>query len=245
MNPIMKMALLQQQRNYSPYGVKTKYLSFDGVDDYAEIADAENIVDLLHGTSAITVDLWFNQQVLPIDTSYRNTLFLLLNGQTCVHLSVWRNADPTYPCWLYVGGRSQSTDSAQYAGVLAGAYSNTTDTWYHLEAELNFVANTIYFWINGAFIGGRGVSFGSSAFVKAASNYQIWLGKTGTAKQWHNGYLDEVRIWRGTRADIKATRSGWETGLVLFNKLNDGSGSVLTDSSRYGNHGTVSGAIFV
>lgn len=246
MNSLIMAGILQQQANYSQYGVKTKYLSFTkAASAYAIIdgAAGEAVIDLLHGAGAITVEFYYNQQTLPASTTERNNFITITNSNTCVQIEIRRDSASPNAFFLLVGGRSQSSDIYMSASI-RGAYTNTENTWYFCQAEFNFTNGTIKAWIDGTEVISASASWGSTTFVKAASVYSVSLS-VNTANQYLTGYLDEVRIWKGTRADIKATRSGWETGLVLFNKLNDGSGSTLTDSSQYGNHGTVSGATFV
>jgi len=59
----------------------------------------------------------------------------------------------------------------------------------------------------------------------------------------YNGMIDEVRIWEvvNTTYDLNSELTGNETGLVAYYKMNEGSGSTLTDSAGT-NDGTISGA---
>jgi len=82
--------------------------------------------------------------------------------------------------------------------------------------------------------------------VNTASSGSVAIGYDNFGNnEYFNGKMDEVRIWNvaRTQAEIQANMnkelSGSETGLVAYYKMNDGSGTALTDSSSNSYTGTL------
>ncbi|MDB9436912.1 LamG domain-containing protein, partial [Dolichospermum lemmermannii CS-548] len=113
---------------------------------------------------------------------------------------------------------------------LAGVYDGTNWILYRNGIEVSKTSNT-----TGA--------------VSVSNNWAI--GAKGTtsngSERFFNGQIDEVRIWNTnrTREEIlnnqNQTLNGNETGLVAYYRANEGTGTILTDSSINKLNGTLIG----
>ena len=76
--------------------------------------------------------------------------------------------------------------------------------------------------------------------VNTKATAPLEIGRESTSWRQYDGALDEVRLWNLTRsvsaiqAGMSGELSGAEPGLVGYWRLNDGTGTVATDSGPYG-----------
>ncbi len=214
----------------------TNSLYFDGVSGNVRISG----VNGLEPTAAITVEAWVNAKSFAAVQS-GNSIF-------CKHR--WDNF--TYGYVLRAGGNGIL--SFNMAGAVGGTgvgwkevASNTgaltLDTWYHVAAT--FDGATLLCYVNG-------VQSGSTAFsgtINMSTGLVPRIGRLadttwGQTRYW-NGMIDEVRVWNRalSQAEIQAGMNDHldpaaQTGLVGYWRLNDGTGTFVTDLGSGNNPGS-------
>jgi hypothetical protein len=236
MNSIKMAGLLQQHANYSPYGVKTKYLSFDvTAGDYVVVPKG-----LTGGFSAASYESWVNLKSYPNDDSsdgriiYRDTplnVLLRLSYRTGVNLrGIQFNLTTTD------GGKNITVGSYDYFDL---------DTWYHIAATYDGTNMRLY--VNAVEVG----SVAHTGTISTGTGTDT-IGSSGGLEQFMDGYIDELRIWDHARTEAQIKQhmnhklTGWETGLVAYYSMNLGSGSTLPNDQKDGlNDGTIYGATWV
>lgn len=211
-------------------------LSFDGVSGFVQITGDTN----LELDSAISVEAWIkaiNWGINPWD----NTIF-------CKHS--WSMGEQGYV--LRAGGNG--TLSLNFAGFANGLPTSWKEcvspqstlqlnTWYHVAGT--FDGDTIRLYVNGILVA-------DSAFhgtQVAGTVYPPRIGRLSDPMQsqtrFWNGKIDEVRVWNRTlsQAEIQEKMGAHldpsqETGLVGYWRLNDSTGTSVSDMSGSGNNGT-------
>jgi hypothetical protein len=212
-------------------------LSFDGEDDYVQVADD----DSLSPGSVVTLDAWIKPASIPIydrmmvagkwndaptEAEYAEYEIQIWDGKVCFYAY---GADTGYK-WA----ESSTT-------LVAG-------NWYYVAGV--FDGSTLQVYINGspdgpltAFAPAAGIPNNKGRFTIGA---QYWDynsdGVMDQARQFH-GLIDEVAIYdRALSAKgIRRLYQQRTSGLVAHWKFDEGSGTVAHDSIG-NNHGTVHGA---
>jgi len=153
-------------------------LSFDGTDDYVEVADSSSL-DL---TGSITVEGWINltsfSQPATVAAKWKDTGGT--NGRGYL-LTVATDGTPRF----YI-----STDGSNYPRATGSALS--LNTWYHLAGTYDGTSIKLY--VNGTLVATTpqaGAMFLNSEPLLIGAND----GYGGTARKFTNGVIDEVRIW--------------------------------------------------
>ena len=207
------------QTNYS--------LSFDGVDDVAEVPYASSPLTNLN---TLTLEAWVN-------------LSSLESGQHI--LDQWGSLG-IYT--LRVENNGTPTMSLNLDGMSTGGYieysipTSDINQWVHVTATYN--GSNIILYRNGVQMStapatGNPSTTHDANYLKIGNNY---------TDQALGGMIDEVRIWNiaRTQSEIQNNMynslSGSEIGLVGYWSFNEGSGATVADLSGNGNNGTISGA---
>ena len=211
-------------------------ISFDGVSTYVQINNDAN----LELDSAMSVEAWIkatNWGINPWD----NTIF-------CKHS--WSQGEQGYVLRAGSNGRL-SFNFAGFANGMPTSWKecispqNTLliNTWYHVAGT--FDGDTIRLYVNGILVA-------DSAFhgtQVAGTVYQPRIGRLSDPMQsqtryWH-GKIDEVRVWNRalSQAEIQEKMGthldpSQETGLVGYWRLNDSTGTSVSDMSGSNDNGT-------
>jgi hypothetical protein len=162
-------------------------LSFDGVNDWVTVADA-NALDL---TTGMTLEAW----VFPTSSgggSWRNVIIKeRTNGEV---YNLYANTTPDVPT-IYV------VRAAQTGAPLDASGTSTVpvDVWTHLAATYD--GTTLRLYVNGLQVGTRAVS---GALVTSTGALRI--GGNAVWGEFFRGRLDEIRIYNRalTAAEIQA-----------------------------------------
>ncbi len=138
-------------------------------------------------------------------------------------------------------------NSGHFSADLSNGFANLTDSdpagltagqWHHIAWA--FDNGTHHFYVDGSSVGSAPDNFGSTQTPDYAANNlnDIWLGANDHSSISHfSGDIDDVRIWTTvrTQSEIQNNRetelAGSESGLLGYWKLNETSGSTVTDSA--------------
>ena len=212
------------------------YLSFDGLDDYVEVADSAGL-SFGNGVAdaPLTIEMWFRPSSM--------TLKQNLVGK-------WGSANASREFKLYLAAgtiRLDLMDSASQAIVSAyssGSQTALTGGWHHLAVTYDgrggaSAANGITIYVDGVAMAVTRVS--SSAYVSMSdTSAQLQIGRESAATKQYYGSLDEIRLWRTVRtlaqiqSSMRSELVGSELGLQTYWKLNEGGGGVIDDTSSSG-----------
>lgn len=211
-------------------------LSFNGVSGYVQINSDTN----LELDSAMSVEAWIKAISWDMNT-WDNTIL-------CKHS--WSFGEQGYV--LRAGGNG--TLSLNFAGFANGLPTSWKEcvspqgtlqinTWYHVAGT--FDGDTIRLYVNGMLVA-------DSAFHGTqvpGTAYPQRIGRLSDPQQsqtryWH-GKIDEVRVWNRaiSQAEIQENMGehldpSQETELVGYWRLNDSTGTSVSDMSGSGNNGT-------
>jgi hypothetical protein len=213
--------------------VSSKALDFDGTNDYVDVGDFS-----LGGS--LTFETWMQYDSR---ANWSRIFDFAENG----------SADDNI--WL---GLSGSTGKIRFDTYIGNSYSSVLDgdggqtaygqvpidgTWIHVAATISGTAGTTgtgKIYINGNLVGTK-----SMHVPVTMTRLKQYLGKSNWSDPYLNAKMDEFRIWNYVRsqseilATMNNTLTGSESGLVAYYKMNDGSGTSLTDSSSNSNTGTL------
>lgn len=193
-------------------------VSFDGVNDYMEVAD-QNAIDL---SGTLTIEAW----IYPAGA-----------GSDAIQGGIIVNKESSYEIARFADGTIQYAFSANGAGT-DWSWTNTAITaplnqWTHIALVKSGTAITLY-------INAISVFTNNAAPATLTANTQALrvAGRT-TGPHHFNGYIDQLRIWNTARTQSEIRKYLFDqnlargtSGLVAYYKLNEGSG---TTSANYGN----------
>jgi hypothetical protein len=117
----------------------------------------------------------------------------------------------------------------------------SVNVWHHVAMAYDHGANVVRFYLNGDLVATR-TSPGVLTNTDTDPAY-IGYGPSGATNEFNNGMISEVRLWNRalTTEEIQtnyaaAGLNGVESGLVGLWRLDEGSGTVTTDTTASANH---------
>ena len=148
---------------------------------------------------------------------------------------------------LKVRGRIRKDFSGVWPDVTSNAIS--PNTWYHvaLTADSSTSSGEMKIYINSELQ--NTTNFNKTGNGLTDNDRPISIGafdNYSTPNRFFNGQISDIRIWNSVRtqaeinANIDQTLSN-DSSLLVYQKLNEGSGSSYSDSSGNSNNGTLSG----
>ena len=203
-------------------------LAFDGTNDYVTFGD---ILDFT-GTSAFTVIA--RVYLTPYSTLERQ---IISKRHTSAPTEGWN-----VKCTANANNVNLERYQAGAADGVAAAF--TPSDWNTVEAKYD--GTTMYICVGS----GSWVSLASSKSIQATSEPLTLFMRSDTAR-WLEGKLSHLFVYDRALTDAECTTmlthldSPITKGLVLYCKVNEGAGTVLTDSSGSATNGTISGAVWV
>jgi len=221
-------------------------LSFDGLDDYVDAGDSSE----LRIMGSVTLEAWAKH------TQFRDAGNESLGG---VLVSYGDNQDLTNNNVAYAMGINASKQLTIFwehgSGVNDGAQSEVlpieTGEWHHFAVvrEWTGSTNNISFFLDGRQVGATVQDPDQADNTGTGTSLFIGGLRDGEEDYWHNGLIDEVRIWNTARTQEEIQQNmnseiESAAGLVARWGFNEGSGTVAKDSAGT-NDGTISGASWV
>ena len=210
-------------------------LSFDGVDDYANISAAASEVDTSQGCFSTWVKLDTTSKNAPVFKCYANS-----NNQITI---------------IYLHASNQIKFMYKAAGTntqVQGATSIEADgNYHHLALSWRVSSNTLKAYIDGVQFGLTATGFGT--FASSPTVFHIGHNALSGTDFW-KGNIDEFAVFNTPKgeSEITALYNGGtptdlrgEDGLVAYYRMEDGSGTDIVDQSGNNNSGTlVNGTAF-
>jgi hypothetical protein len=212
----------------------TSSLKFNGNSDYVQINSDTN----LEMDSALTVEAWIKPSGFGTN-HWDNSIF-------CKHS--WSSGEQGYV--LRCGG------TGVLSFTFAGFANGSPTSWEDCLSSDSAVQKDVWQHVAGSFDGYRmrlyvnGNQVADSLFVGTmvpGTDYNPMIGRLCDAGQFEGRYfkgkIDEVRVWNRalTQSEIQQRMSvhldpSQQTGLVGYWRLNDSTGSAVSDASGSGNN---------
>jgi len=194
-------------------------LSFDGIDDYVNL--------FILSTNTITIEGRFKFDNISGDEEIIGNYG---TGASDNHFEFYIKSDGTL--------RFGTDDGSNYYSVDTST-SYDDDIWHSFRIIYNDDTKNQNIYIDENLVADDNRGSGSVNLNQRAMNI---ARRTSNNDRYYNGYLDEFRIWDiETQSDLTQELTGNETGLIAYYKMNEGSGSTLTDSAGT-NDGAINGA---
>ena len=215
-------------------------LAFDGVDDYVNVG-----TNKFSGiTSPFTIEFWaYPMGVRAVTPESNSGITGTSNQQYAIFPERKTSTTPGAPVGIGVSVGINGVSVFEHGNNLLCSplvFSTNLLGWTHIAVVYqNFRP---YLYINGALV--RTGLFGGLITPQPSSN----LGESGYGYGPYQGYLDEVRVWKGafTEADIQywmhqyVDEADWSfSNLAGCWSMNEGAGTIAFDSSSRTNHGTL------
>ena len=203
-------------------------LYFDGIDDYVHIPRKIS-ADLGNCRYAVVQGYFKDMNPGVIST----ILSLTISGNTeklVVQTHTVSSADASR---YGAGARSQASDTYQNKAV---SYLSRLPPFqeHFIRVKIDIENNDVLFWADGQPLAMSGtVSWPRTTFTAQVGNDTCYIGRRPSSPpSYFRGYIRGLEIW------------GEDTLIVRY-PTNEGTGSVLTDTSGNGYHGTIHGATWV
>ena len=213
-------------------------LSFDGVNDWVTIGDAND----LDVTTGLTVEAWVYPTALGA-TTWREVVIKERPGGEVFNL--YANGDTGRPV-IYVA-RAAQPDPPQGAG---GTSQLAVNTWTHLAATYD--GTTLRLYVNGTQVGTQ-----AAAGPLLTSSGVVRLGGNGLWGEFFQGRIDEVRLYNRalTATELQAdmttpvdtippVRSGRQPTGTLAAGTTQATLSLTTDETAACRYGPVAGVAY-
>jgi hypothetical protein len=198
-------------------------LKFDGADDYVETNYTTQL-------NTFTIECWVKGDAAPGSADVSGVIHRFKNFElNWDHTNIAGRGAAA----INIGGGDNDWHFASFGPLNA-------NEWYHLAATYD--GATLKSYKNGTLITSN---TNPSGYPTLETN-TLKLGSHALPGNGHfGGMLDEVRVWNIVRseAEIKASMfkelAGSESGLQIYYKMSNGTGTSLTDNSGNNNTGTL------
>jgi len=186
-------------------------LSFDGVDDYVEIADNDDLDIPIQTDGKITMEAW----VYPYDLSHENGIV---------------SKRSNYRMVLRAGGELKF----QTFGWTGAGESINENQWSYIVITYDGEIDELKFYINGENV--RTVSWIPNGGMNGNT---LQIGEGHDLSTSFNGLIDQVRIYNRALSAEEVKYHYNRGGPVASWNFDEGSGTVIHDSSGNGFDGTL------
>ena len=225
-------------RSQSTY---SNWLNFNGTDGVVTI-QTNNNADF-SDTDQITVEAWVKVNDGPDSANAEANWDFIVSRETDWQLFVEYIGGQ-----LYFGARIRQHYHGDWPKVISSPISE--NTWYHVAFTADSSSSTgqIKMYVNGQQVNYNNYTVRSSSDGLTNTNNDIAIGAfNANANRALNGEVSDVRIWKTVRTESEISSNADQTlssnsSLLLYYKLNEGSGTTINDSSGNNIDGTLSGA---
>lgn len=199
-------------------------LDLDGEDDYVEITSYVN----MSPTTTVSVEAWVKGQGIPstrfiydrIESNDGYGIFVRPTGLAAFEVN---------------GGQAQAFSSTN---VLDGY-------WHHIAGTYDANVGKLYVYIDGVMESSVNYSL-PITYSPEPRNTIGGPGGGSTVFEPFEGEIDEVRVWDLVRTQqqiqdnmCKLHYTSYNSGLIAYWQLDEGSGTIANDLSQNGNNGTI------
>lgn len=199
-------------------------VSFDGVNDYVTIPD--NADFSTHTSTGQTVAGWVKVTTIPSSSLLRAPIAAKGNTNAWEWAFYVYRYDSTH--W-YPGASYWQQDGSTHNEI--GGNNYTTGTWVYMV--MTYQSGTVKLYVNGVL-----EATGSTPTGSAYDGTQpVQIGRREDGK-YLNAVIDDVRIYKRALSAADVTEL---YGLILYQKLDETSGTTASGSSMYERPGTVTG----
>jgi hypothetical protein len=214
--------LISTNKTYNVYAKsQSAYLDFDGTDDYVL---STNTAGIPAGNSPYTIEAL----IKPDAVNSSGTI-----------VSWGNHGTNNEACSFRLAGTGQLTNYWWANDITVGAGNLADGAWHHVAATYNGTTRSIY--VDGVLVGS---DTPSGLNITVTNNLTVGgaLFSNGTTFNFYKGGIDEVRVWNiaRTQAEISANMNnsllGSESGLSVYYKFTDGTGSATTKDLAGGNN---------
>ncbi len=213
-------------------------VQLDGANDFVVLPANSGVAQ---NVPAATVTAWVNLASLPPSGAFREVVSISVNaaGPTnSSRLALAVQGDGT-AADLFAGGRSTDTEAQQTASATAA--NIPMGTWTHVAAVYDFAGDVIRLYRNGLLLLTQAVNFSASSTPNTPStNSALGAQDQGNSNFFH-GAIDEVRIHGRALSTSEIERLATGDGLKAQWKLDEGSGTLASDSSGNAYDGSLVG----
>ena len=182
--------------------------------------------------NCITVECWFNRQVLPSGSDTWNSLV-----STEPYGTTFAGWDLRFANLSPRGSINTTIQSTVDLVDIAGSGQPTTNQWHHYAMQ--FDGTNYLVWMDGNLI----FSTNLVGQIIPTTN-PIYMGCQNSGYRPFLGYIAEVRVSNIPRyytAFVPQTRFATDSNTVALYHFDEGQGTAVADSSGNGNNGTVQG----
>lgn len=204
-----------------------KVLSLDGNGDYVSTSN-----NPLSGTTDFTAESWFNWAG---NTTQENTILAIGNPASNGFQISTSNS----------GGKAFLIANINGVGDITTDYELVANEWHHIALVND--AGTWSFFVDGRLEPITGGTATSTSSMNAA-NATTYVGYSGSANQYFDGQIDDVRVWDEARTQSEINEFmteplvGNEANLALNYDFDvDSQGSAVTDKTSNSFDGTLQG----
>tara|TARA_Y100000590_G_scaffold271798_1_gene305105 strand:- start:491 stop:5827 length:5337 start_codon:yes stop_codon:yes gene_type:complete len=239
-------ASTSQSNNTASLSATGKSLSFDGSNDYVSIADA----DELDGMANLTVQFYVKWDAYPYQTNNKG-VHLVEKWQTAN-----ANATGSYSFYTHHDADNLTfmvkTQNAQTGVNIALSSNMDLDKWYLLTGVYD--GSKVYIYIDGT----KKAEANITGTIASTTYPLEFANQNNNNTKFFDGSIDEVALWddalsaaeitalynSGTALDVKSNSGNYtsSTNLKGYWKMEEGTGTSITDLSGNGNNGTINGA---
>ena len=214
--------------------------------DFQPNSAANNHVDIgpLHqlDTASFTIEFWALCRLATTGGGYQDAPFISNKNWTT-------GGNKGFVLFLQSTGAVCANLTGATGGRvdMATSYNAVGRDWTHVAVTVNrHSMMTIY--VNGVSLASSSITTSTGTLY---ANYDYMLGTDGTGAYMSkfNGAMDEVRIWKGIRTQTQIRDNmcrrinGTDSSLVAYYRLDEGSGTTVTDLSINHSTATISGLV--
>lgn len=214
-----------------------KLLHFDGSDDFVSLADT----DL---NESFTIEAWVKAEA----------------ANNWSRIFDFGNGSPNYNYWFGFSGATGKMGFEGFYGINNGTvyenrYTIVTEEilplnqWMHVAAVYDETVKKGYIYWDGQLKKVGDMDYSKNPVVNRINNY---FGKSNWAQDlYYKGYMRDIRVWNTAlsqseiQSKMNSILTGNENGLVVYYRVNEGSGVTLNDLAGNNHNGDISGPSWI